>query len=88
MPYIKREDRDRLLSDDEIPKTAGELNYLITQLMCSYVQTHGLNYAHINDVIGACEGAKIEFYRRVAAPYEDIKIKENGDIPFYSTKRG
>lgn len=35
----------------------------------------------INDCIGACEGAKLEFYRRVASPYEDVKIKQNGDVP-------
>ena len=40
----------------------------------------GNSYATINDIIGALEGAKMEFYRRVVAPYEDEKIKENGDV--------
>jgi hypothetical protein len=40
----------------------------------------GLSYQTINDIVGALEGAKLEFYRRVAVPYEDKKIIENGDV--------
>ena len=32
------------------------------------------------------ECAKLELYRRVAAPYEDLKISEAGDV--YQTKAG
>lgn len=32
------------------------------------------------EIGGAIECAKLEFYRRVAAPYEDKKIAENGDV--------
>lgn len=82
MPYIKPEDRDEVAMHE--PKTPGELNYAITLLIRDYA--HGytyeskLSYQRINDVLGALEGAKLEFYRRVAAPYEDTKIKENGDV--------
>jgi len=31
-------------------------------------------------VIGALEACKLEFYRRAVVPYEDKKIKENGDV--------
>jgi len=31
-------------------------------------------------MIGVLECVKQEFYRRKVAPYEDIKIIENGDI--------
>ena len=31
-------------------------------------------------LIGVLECAKLELYRRVAAPYEDDKIDENGDV--------
>jgi hypothetical protein len=34
----------------------------------------------VNDVVGALDGAKAEFQRRVVAPYEDKKIRENGDV--------
>lgn len=77
MPYIKREERSRALYE---PATAGELNYAITQVALGYMNRMGKNYAGINDVIGALEGAKLEFYRRYAALYEDIKAKENGDV--------
>lgn len=58
----------------------GELNYLFTLLAIDYVYRNGKNYQHINDVLGAFEGAKMEFYRRMAAPYEDTKIEQNGDV--------
>ncbi len=37
------------------------------------------NYQAINDCIGAVEGAKLEFYRLIAVPYEEKKILENGN---------
>jgi len=58
----------------------GDLNYLITNLIDIYMARKGLNYTHLNDVVGALESAKAEFQRRVVAPYEDSKIKENGDV--------
>lgn len=80
MPYIDKEARlelDTLMRD---PKTAGELNYLITDICKYYFKTCGSNYQTINDIVGALESAKLEFYRRVVSPYEDIKIKQNGDV--------
>ena len=38
------------------------------------------NYQTMNDIMGALAGAQIEFYRRKVAPYEDTKIKDNGDV--------
>jgi len=78
MPYIKQEQKKELLTRPA--SNPGELNYLITCVIQHYIRINGLNYQNINDVIGALEGAKLEFYRRIAAPYEDIKIKENGDV--------
>jgi len=80
MPYIKKEDRERLDNLESIPETPGELNYVITMCINRYIGEHGLRYDIINDVVGALESAKLEFYRRIAAPYEDIKIIENGDV--------
>ena len=80
MPYIDFEAKIRLNDSDVTPETPGELNYLLTQLCRMYIEAHGMKYQHINDVLGALEGAKLEFYRRVAAPYEDKKIQENGDV--------
>ena len=85
MPYIKQARRDELAEVDGIasPDNAGELNYAITLLLTAYVEQHGLSYQHINDCMGACSGAAAEFYRRVAVKYEEAKIKENGDMPYY-----
>ena len=39
-----------------------------------------VRYSKINALIGVLECAKLELYRRVAAPYENDKIDENGDV--------
>lgn len=79
MPYIKQAARDALWAGDS-PQNAGELNYLFTCMSVLYLDTHGISYQTMNDVIGALDSAKTEFNRRVVAPYEDEKIKENGDV--------
>ena len=88
MPYIKTEDKepfDKPLSDLlqvvlQRGLSNGELNYLITRLALMYLDKHGTSYNTISDVVKAMECAKLEFYRRVAAPYENEKIRENGDV--------
>ena len=80
MPYIKPEAREILSSGLVVPRSGGELNYLITTLLTDYLLAKGVSYQTINDCLGALSGATLEFYRRVAAPYEDLKIKENGDV--------
>lgn len=77
MPYIPQQNRK---GAETSPLSPGELNFAITKLVLDYYQYLIPNYQHINDVLGAIEGAKLEFYRRVVAPYEDLKIKENGDV--------
>ncbi len=78
MPYIKKEDRESVARIG--PVTAGELNYAITILLLNYWNLHSKNYLTINDLIGALEGAKLEFYRRIVVPYENTKITQNGDV--------
>jgi hypothetical protein len=84
MPYI---DKSRRISFAEATNT-GELNYELTGVIRNYLQyrlnDHPLktenNYNDYNDVIGALESCKLEFYRRVVVPYEKRKMKENGDV--------
>jgi len=79
MPYIDKKRREELdLKFD--PKTAGELNYVITNQLTNYIFLNGESYQTFNDIIGALEGAKLELYRRVIVPYENIKASENGDV--------
>lgn len=82
MPYIKQSDREYMdVGRSEFtPVVPGGLNYQITCVIRTYVQVNGLSYQRINDVLGALEGAKLEFYRRVAVPYEELKMQENGDV--------
>jgi len=79
MPYITKEKKEELATG-RLVKDPGELNYLITLQLKNYMYDKTLSYQVINDIIGALEGAKLEFYRRVALPYENGKISENGDI--------
>lgn len=88
MPYIKQENRVIFSSlENEINKidisSPGELNYLVTLLIKRYCSFNGNNYRTYNDIMGALTGANLEFYRRIAVDYENLKIKENGDV--YST---
>ena len=80
MPYIKEDARFEILSQKRHPKTAGELNFAITMECNSFLANTDGRYQDYNDVIGALEACKLEFYRRAVAPYENVKIKENGDV--------
>ena len=79
MPYIPLEERAELAAGDPI-KTPGRLNYILSVAILRYYRNSAQNYQAVNDIMGALEGAKQEFYRRVAIPYEDYKIKQNGDV--------
>lgn len=79
MPYIDKERRTSLL-EQTTPENAGELNFLVTVLVDDYINYKGKSYHTLNEAIGVLECAKQELYRRIAAPYEDEKIKQNGDV--------
>lgn len=81
MPYIRSAERERLADYEKLPAplTAGELNYLITRLVCRYLATGPINYERLNGVMGVFGSAAAEFYRRVVAPYENMKTVMNGD---------
>ena len=86
MPYIKPERRTKytkvleeltgILKALPPEEVDGELNYVVTRIL---KEVYPLRYYHINKAVGALECIKQEFYRRVVAPYEDLKIKESGD---------
>lgn len=92
MPYISQEQREILndkmkdlliyiLTNDI---SIGEINFIITSILNIYMRRIASNlrltYEVYNSLIGVLECAKQELYRRVIASYEDIKIKENGDV--------
>jgi len=87
LPYIKPEKRtkyDKVLGEligilKALPaeEVDGEVNYVVTKML---KEVYPLRYFHLNRAIGVLECIKQEYYRRVAAPYEDTKIKESGDV--------
>jgi hypothetical protein len=79
MPYIPHDRRGSALLDSPAFASVGDLNYIITHTLVRYLGRNP-GYASINEAIGVLECAKLELYRRVAAPYEDRKCAENGDV--------
>ncbi len=81
MPYIHEGDRLSLDINKIVapPVSSGGLNYLITKMIVAFLGTDP-HYADFNAAIGALECAKLELYRRLIGPYEDLKIEENGDV--------
>ncbi len=87
MPYIVQE--SRALYDSSLARLAesisdatpdGDLNYIVTRILSDWLQKRGLSYTPLADVVTVLETAKLEFYRRLAAPYEDGKAALNGDV--------
>jgi hypothetical protein len=66
---------------------AGLLNYACTSLAVEVVHARfgRLRYGVIATVTGVFKNVADEFYRRVAAPYEDRQIEKNGDLPLYES---
>ena len=58
---------------------AGPLNYAITRLLLDTLANTN-RYSRYALIIGVLETLKMEMYRRLIAPYEDVKAEENGDV--------
>jgi hypothetical protein len=69
----------------DITAYAGLLNYTLTRVTMLVVEKccGPIRYATIATVSGVLKNVNDEFYRRVAAPYEDKQIAKNGDVPEY-----
>lgn len=87
MPYINKVQRgmwDEFIEQIEAEHNnshieMGEINYFVSRLL--WRQFHqNKSYKKANEIVGVLECIKAEFYRRVVAPYEDVKIQENGDV--------
>jgi hypothetical protein len=80
MPYIKKSEREaldgaRLAQLCQL--NPGDLTYCIYKLM---LQFQANSYKDHAQVLGCIEAAKLEYYRRAVAPYENDKITLNGDV--------
>jgi hypothetical protein len=73
-------------NDIKVRSHEGDLNYVITKLLTETLGQGGWRYKKINEAIGVLECVKLEFYRRLAAPYEANAVVKNGDIGEYEKK--
>lgn len=78
MPYLD-EHRKGQLDRGSAPVTPGDLTYIFTREAVAYLGDK-YGFSDLAEAIAALECAKLELYRRLAAPYEDGKIVDNGDV--------
>lgn len=99
MPYIKEEEReeldiciDRMIdciynnktslnNPNDFQNYLGRINYCFSRVLAGLMKEP--SYNKIAMITGVLENIKQEFYRRVAENYENLKIRQNGDIPEY-----
>jgi len=69
---------------------AGLLNYACSSLAMRILEARfgRIRYGTIATVTGVFKNIADEFYRRVAAPYEDRQIAINGDLAEYEAAAG
>ncbi|MGH7911871.1 MAG: DUF6899 family protein [Candidatus Dormibacteraceae bacterium] len=87
MPYIKDELRPPLderieglvAAIEALPSDQrdGAFNYATTRALR---RLYPLSYYNLNRAMGVLSCIQSELYRRVVGPYEDTKIRENGDV--------
>jgi len=97
MPYIKEDRRQYLdecindmtkclklrdnMTNTEFAGILGDINYAFSRILGGLMDES--SYPKIAMITGVLENIKQEYYRRVASPYEDKKIVQNGDIKEY-----
>lgn len=91
MPYIEHSQRELVDDDlnaiidvlDEEGWPTGMVNYIISSIVWTWFKQRP-SYSTINAIKGALGCVWDEFYRRLAAPYEDTKRGINGDLKIHS----
>lgn len=71
-------------SPGELFSTAGNINYVLTEILMHLFNQEKCNYARIAIFTGILKNIQDEFNRRVTISYEEKKQKENGDINGFS----
>lgn len=89
MPYIepkvRREMQDAINDLAMFIESKGDLNYAICELVGKVILEDTLSYTKISERIDAVYDAHNELRRRLLEPYENTKIKENGDVRSFQT---
>jgi len=78
--------RDEIVRLAKLDEYSGLLNYCITELVVPLMKhKYGdrWRYEGVSDVVKTFECAKLEFYRRIGASYEDSCIARIGDVKAY-----
>lgn len=88
MPYIARKDRGQyqkivqelasLIPEDRMQRP-GHINYVVS-LLIEKIYGKQLRYADHNEIVGVLNCIALEFYRKKTTPYEEDKIREEGDL--------
>lgn len=79
MPYLDSE-RRKHLDGGGAPETGADLDYLFLRIVDQYHEAAGLRAENIITVCGSLVTSLLEYYRRIGAPYEQIKAAQNGDV--------
>jgi len=84
MPYIENKNNRRKFLDDIVNlmislnvKADGDLNYILYSFCKKHVK---VSYNSLKNYCGELRQCATEIERRIIAGYENIKIKENGDV--------
>ncbi len=82
MPYISPEKRPDMNKVVEVMKVVGvkadgDLNYILFKYCKEAVPS---SYNSIKNFLGELDECRAEIRRRLLAPYEDMKIEQNGDV--------
>ena len=91
MPYISEERRATLdphVSEvitalRELGWNEGDLNYTVSRLVGAAFEERP-RYHMIASITGVLKNVADEFYRRIAAPYEEAAAEKNGDVGEYA----
>lgn len=79
--HLKLDHIPKSLNNEEFLSIVGDINYTFSRILSGVMDN--VSYSKIAMITGVLENIKQEFYRRIAAKYEDTKILENGDIKEY-----
>ena len=82
MPYIKRQKRPAMDPIVDLMKELnmqidGDLNYVLFAFCKRHIK---LGYNNLKNYCGELRQCATEIERKILGPYEDFKIKANGDI--------
>jgi len=80
MPYICELHRKSVEEEGVAPGNAGQLAYFITMAILDFFGADAPHFQDYATALGVLDACGKELYRKMAAPYEDQKCKENGEV--------